>query len=65
MSEAGWNMPMGCSGSDPYFNQPDPPECPKCYVELDEDWRYCPYCGSENTFLITGNEYNIKEIEAM
>ena len=25
----------------------------------------CPYCHSTNTFLITGNEYNIKEIEAM
>ena len=27
--------------------------------------KICPYCGSKNTFLITGNEYNIKEIEAM
>ena len=26
--------------------------------------KICPYCGSGNTFLITGNEYNIKEIEA-
>ena len=25
----------------------------------------CPNCGSPDTFLITGNEYNIKEIEAM
>ena len=25
----------------------------------------CPYCHSPNTFLVTGNEYNIKEIEAM
>ena len=25
----------------------------------------CPHCHSTNTFLITGNEYNIKEIEAM
>ena len=24
-----------------------------------------PYCQSGNTFLVTGNEYNIKEIEAM
>jgi hypothetical protein len=24
-----------------------------------------PYCKSVNTFLVTGNEYNIKEIEAM
>ena len=27
--------------------------------------KICPYCGSEHTFLVTGNEYNIKEIEAM
>ncbi len=27
--------------------------------------KICPHCGSDNTFLITGNEYNIKEIEAM
>ena len=27
--------------------------------------KICPYCGSGNTFLITGNEYSIKEIEAM
>ena len=26
--------------------------------------KICPHCGSGNTFLITGNEYNIKEIEA-
>ena len=26
--------------------------------------KICPHCGSVNTFLITGNEYNIKEIEA-
>ena len=25
----------------------------------------CPYCHSTNTFLVTGNEFNIKEIEAM
>ena len=25
----------------------------------------CPYCHSGSTFLITGNEYVIKEIEAM
>lgn len=23
----------------------------------------CPYCGGGNTFLIQGNEFNIKEIE--
>ena len=39
-------------------------DCAKTYPTL----RYgktCPFCQSGNTFLITGNEYNIKEIEAM
>ena len=27
--------------------------------------KICPYCKSGNTFLVTGNEYIIKEIEAM
>ena len=27
--------------------------------------KVCPYCQSENTYLVTGNEYIIKEIEAM
>ena len=27
--------------------------------------KICPYCKSDNTFLVTGNEYNIKEIEAL
>lgn len=26
--------------------------------------RICPYCQSEHTYLVTGNECNIKEIEA-
>lgn len=26
--------------------------------------RICPYCKSEHTYLVTGNECNIKEIEA-
>lgn len=26
--------------------------------------KICPRCGSENTWLLTGNEMNIKEIEA-
>ncbi len=26
--------------------------------------KICPYCGSEETWLQTGNEYNIKEIAA-
>lgn len=49
MSEAGWNYPMGVDGSHPYFNQPDPPICdnPKCYADLDWEWRYCPWCGKK------------------
>ena len=27
--------------------------------------KICPHCKSDNTFLLTGNEYTIKEIEAM
>jgi hydrogenase nickel incorporation protein HypA/HybF len=27
--------------------------------------KICPYCGSEETYLVTGREVNIKEIEAM
>ena len=27
--------------------------------------KICPHCGSDNTFLVTGTEYVIKEIEAM
>ena len=27
--------------------------------------KICPHCGSDNTFLVTGNEYIIKESEAM
>ena len=27
--------------------------------------KICPNCQSDNTFLVTGNEYTIKEIEAM
>lgn len=26
--------------------------------------KLCPFCGSEKTFLLQGNEFNIKEIEA-
>ena len=25
--------------------------------------KICPYCGSEHTYLLQGNEFNIKEIE--
>ena len=27
--------------------------------------RICPYCGSEKTYLLRGNELNIKEIESI
>ena len=27
--------------------------------------KICPYCQSGNTYLLTGNEYNIKEFEAI
>ena len=39
-------------------------DCKGTYSTM-EFKKICPYCGSANTFLITGNEYNIKEIEAM
>ena len=39
-------------------------DCKGTYPTL-EFGKECPYCHSGNTFLITGNEYNIKEIEAM
>ena len=38
--------------------------CGKTYPTMQYA-KICPYCQSDNTFLITGNEYNIKEIEAM
>ena len=37
--------------------------CGKTYPTIPQG-KICPHCGSGNTFLITGNEYNIKEIEA-
>ena len=38
--------------------------CTKTYPTMQYG-KTCPYCSSGNTFLVTGNEYNIKEIEAM
>ena len=38
-------------------------DCTKTYPTIPQG-KICPFCGSGNTFLITGNEYNIKEIEA-
>ena len=39
-------------------------DCKKTYGTV-EHGKQCPHCGSMNTFLVTGNEYNIKQIEAM
>lgn len=39
-------------------------ECEKTYSTVQYA-KECPYCHSTDTFLITGNEFNIKEIEAM
>lgn len=38
--------------------------CGKTYPTMEYK-KICPYCQSDNTFLVTGNEYNIKEIVAM
>ena len=39
-------------------------DCGKTYPTVQYA-KICPYCQSSNTFLVTGNEYVIKEIEAM
>lgn len=39
-------------------------DCKKTYPTIPQG-KECPYCKSFNTFLVTGNEFNIKEIEAM
>ena len=38
-------------------------DCGKTYPTMKYA-KICPYCKSERTYLVTGNEYNIKEIEA-
>ena len=38
-------------------------DCKKTYPTVQYG-KECPHCRSGNTFLITGNEYNIREIEA-
>lgn len=38
-------------------------DCERTYSTV-EYGRTCPYCGGGNTYLIQGNETNIKEIEA-
>ncbi|MCQ2523133.1 MAG: hydrogenase maturation nickel metallochaperone HypA [Lachnospiraceae bacterium] len=37
-------------------------DCKKEY-ETVAHGKICPYCGSENTYLLEGNEFSIKEIE--
>ena len=39
--------------------------CEDCKKKYDtvEHAKVCPNCGSENTYLYCGNEFNIKEIE--
>lgn len=39
-------------------------DCKKTYSTVQYA-KECPHCHSTNTFLVTGNEYNLKEIEAM
>lgn len=39
-------------------------DCKQTYPTMQYG-KECPHCHSPNTFLVTGNEYNIKEIEAM
>ena len=38
-------------------------DCQKIYSTVQYG-RVCPYCGSENTFLQTGNEIMVKDITA-
>ena len=38
-------------------------DCEKTYSTV-EYGKICPYCQSERTYLIQGNEFNISEIEA-
>lgn len=37
--------------------------CEQTYDTVPQG-KTCPHCGSGRTYLLTGNEYNIKEIEA-
>ena len=39
-------------------------DCKKTYPTVQYG-KECPYCKSGNTFLVIGNEFSIKEIEAM
>lgn len=37
-------------------------DCKETYPTV-EYGKICPHCGSEHTYLLQGNEFNIKEIE--
>ena len=39
--------------------------CENCHQTYDTvpQGKICPYCGSEHTYLVQGNEHQIKEIE--
>jgi hydrogenase nickel incorporation protein HypA/HybF len=37
-------------------------DCEKTYATVAHG-KICPYCKSEHTYLVQGNEFNIKEIE--
>lgn len=37
-------------------------DCEKTYQTVAHG-KVCPHCGSEHTYLLQGNEFNIKEIE--
>ena len=41
------NYPDTTWSGDPFapWNQPDDPECLKCYSALSTDWDFCPFCG--------------------
>ncbi len=39
-------------------------DCKKTY-RTTEYAKKCPYCGSEDTYLVTGNEVIIKDIDAL
>lgn len=38
-------------------------DCEQTYGTV-EHGRTCPHCGSEHTYLLQGNEFTIKEVEA-
>ena len=37
----------------------------KVVLQIGEHGKICPYCGSGRTYLVQGNEHQIKEIEVV